>query len=107
MARKAPKTTKSSLIRTTLLNIVGIAIAAYGLYVFINRELLSYMLLQTLFVFLDYGESKILFYLDYLAMMSFFVWIAHNFTKLLRKRSAGKKRITDWIHHEFTKEKIR
>ena len=92
MARKAAKPTQSSPIRATLLNIAGIAIAAYGLYVFIHRELLSYMFVQTLFVFLDYDESKILFYLDYLAMMGFWVWIAHNGAKLLRKRSAGKKK---------------
>jgi hypothetical protein len=92
MARKATKTTQSSPIRATLLNIAGIAISAYGFYVLINRELLSYMLVQNRFVFLDYEESKILFYLDYLAMMSFFIWIAHNLVKLLRKRSASKKK---------------
>jgi sulfatase modifying factor 1 len=92
MVRKATKTTKSSPSRTTLLGIVGIAIASYGLYVFINRDLLSYMLLQNLFVFLDYGESKALFFLDYLAMMSLFAWVAHNVAGLLRERSASKQR---------------
>ena len=49
------------------------------------------MLLHNRFVFLDYEESKILFYLDYLAMMGFFVWVAHNGAKLMRKRFAFKK----------------
>ena len=92
IARKATKTTQSLPIRTTLLGIVGIAIAVYGLYVFMNRELPSYMFLQTLFAFLDYDESKILFYLDYLAMMGFFIWIAHTIAKLPRKRSARKRK---------------
>ena len=92
IARKAAKPAQSSPLRATLLNIVGTVIAAYGLYVFIHRELLSYMFVQNLFVFLDYDESKMLFYLDYLAMMGFFVWIAHNVAKLLRKRSASKKK---------------
>jgi hypothetical protein len=92
IARKATKTIQSSPTRATLMSIVGIAIAVYGLYVFINRELLSYMFLQILFAFLDYDESKILFYLDYLAMMGFFIWIAHTIAKLLRKRSARKRK---------------
>lgn len=96
IARKATKPTQSSSTRATLLGIVGIAIAAYGFYVFINRGLPSYMFLQTLFAFLDYDESKILFYLDYLAMMGFFVWIAYTVASLLRKRSARKgKTATD------------
>jgi hypothetical protein len=90
IARKATKTTQSSPVRTTLLGIVGIAIAVYGLYVFINRELPSYMFLQTLFAFLDYDESKVLFYLDYLAMIGSLIWIAHTIATLLRKRSASK-----------------
>ena len=61
MAQKATKTTQSSPVHTMLLGILGIAIAVYGLYVFISRELPSYMFLRTLFAFLDYGESKILF----------------------------------------------
>lgn len=92
MARKATKTTQSSPSRTTLLGLVGTAIALYGLYVFINRDLLSYMLLQNLFVFLDYGESRVLVFLDYLAMMGLFVWIGHNVKGLLRERSASKRR---------------
>ena len=90
--RKATKTPRPSPTCAMLLGIVGVAIAVYGFYVFIKRELPSYMFLQTLFAFLDYSESKILFYLDYLAMMGFFVWIAHTITKLLRKRSASKRK---------------
>jgi hypothetical protein len=104
IARKVTKTTQSSPICTTLLGgIVGIAIAGYGLYVFINRELPSYMFLQTLFAFLDYGESKLLFYLDYLAMMGSFIWIAHTIAKRLRKRSARKRqKAKNGIHYKFT-----
>jgi hypothetical protein len=66
--------------------------AAYGLYVFLDRDLIGYMLVRTRFVSLDYEEPEILFCLDYLAMAGFFVWTAHHFAKRLRKRSAIKKR---------------
>ena len=60
-----------------MLFLAGLVIAAYGLAVFLLRELPSYMLLQNEFVFLDCDEPKLLFYLDYLAMMGLFVFIAH------------------------------
>jgi hypothetical protein len=91
-ARGATKRPRSSSTRTTLVTIVGLAIAGYGLYVFINRELLSYMILQTQFAFLDYDESRILFYLDYLAMMGFFVGTTHTIANLLRKHSARRRK---------------
>jgi formylglycine-generating enzyme required for sulfatase activity/flavodoxin len=92
MTRTATKTPKSPPIHTALLSVVGIVIAAYGFYVFINRELLSNMLLQTLFVFLDYDESRTLFYLDYFAMLVFFVLMAQNVAQLVRKRASSKKK---------------
>lgn len=78
--------------RAIALFLAGLAIAAYGLAVFLNRELPSYMLLQNEFVFLDYDEPKLLFYLDYLAMMGLFVFIAHYLTKAFKKLSAHKTR---------------
>ena len=43
------------------------------------------MLLKSEFVFLDYGESIFLFYIDYFALMGLCIFIAHYLTKLLRK----------------------
>lgn len=37
------------------------------------------------FVFLDYGESVFLFYIDYFALMGLCIFIAHDLPKLLRK----------------------
>lgn len=64
-------------------------VAVYGIYVFVKRNLLTYLFLRTEFVFLDYGESKILFYVDYLAMMVLFVFVSHYGSRFLRKR--GKR----------------
>ena len=75
-----------------LLPVICAGIALYGLTVLIKRNLLSYMFLRTQFVFLDFGESMILFYLDYLAMMGLFVFLAHYGAVFLRKLSAKNSR---------------
>ena len=85
MAGKAFKMTVSSKKRRILLNIAGAGIAVYGLFVFIHRNLLSYMLLLTEFVFLDFSEPVLRFYMDYLAMMGPFVFLAYYLSMFLRK----------------------
>ena len=50
---------RSSGIRRTVLRIAGGLTAGYGLYVFVTRDLATYMFLRTQFVFLDYSESPI------------------------------------------------
>ena len=78
-----------------LLRILGAATAVYGLAVFIRRELLTYMFLRTQFVFLDFNEPVPLFYIDCLAMMGTFIWIAYWFSVLTRgkrgKTNGGMK----------------
>ena len=81
---------KPSGIRRVIFRISGIVIAGYGLYVFVTRDLVTYMFLRTQFIFLDYSESPISFYIDYLAMMGLFIWIAHYLSVILKK--CGKKR---------------
>ena len=77
-----------SKTRKMLLRILGVATAVYGLAVFIRRDLLTYMFLRTQFVFLDFNEPVPLFYIDCLAMMGTFIWIAYWFSVLTRgKRS--------------------
>lgn len=68
---------------------VGIAVALYGAWVFIKRDFPTYMFLKSQFVFLDYEEPIILFYLDYLALTATGIVISHYLGKLLRR--LGKK----------------
>ena len=76
---------RSSGIRRTVLRIAGGLTAGYGLYVFVTRDLATYMFLRTQFVFLDYSESPISFYIDYLAMMGLFIWIVYYLSVILQK----------------------
>ncbi len=94
--KKALHQNQPSRVRKILLPILGGGIALYGLTVFIKRDLLTYMLVRTQFVFLDFGEPVPLFYLDYLAMMATFIFLAYYAFKLFRKLS-GKKAGTKTI----------
>lgn len=85
IARKTLHLTQASRVRKTLLPILGAGVALYGLAVFIRRDFPTYMLVRMQFVFLDFQEPIPLFYLDYLAMMSTFIFLAYHASKLLRK----------------------
>lgn len=59
----------------SLASVTGAAISIYGIYAFIKRQFPDYMFRKTAFVFFDYNEPRILFFLDYLAIMLLFMLI--------------------------------
>lgn len=59
-----------------ILKTAGWAFAVYGIYVFVKRNLIQYLFLKTEFAFMDFSESKVLFYLDYLSMIALFILAA-------------------------------
>lgn len=77
---------RPSAVRRWILRILGAAVAVYGLYAFVKRGIGSYMLLQNMFVFFDFEEPLVLFYIDYIAVMGLFIWIGHYLAQLLRRR---------------------
>lgn len=84
----------SSLVRTWTLRILAIAIAAYGVYAFVKRDIGNYMLLRIQFVFFDFDEPFALFLLDYIAVMGVFVWIGHYLTEILNWSSRKKNSVS-------------
>lgn len=80
----------ASYARTWLLRIAGILVAGYGVYAFVRRGVTTYMFLRSVFVFFDYEEPLLFFYVDYIAVMGLFVWIGHYLAKLLRRAGAGR-----------------
>lgn len=85
MLRKVGGIKNKSKTRSAIWFIAGLTIAGYGVWVLISRELPTYLLLKSEFVFLDYSESKILFYIDYLALMGLCIFITHYSGKIIRK----------------------
>lgn len=80
-----------SAVRKWIARLAGFGIAAYGVWAFIKRDILSYMLMQVHFVFFDYEEPVIFFILDYMAAMGLFVWIGYYLSRGLIKLGAKKK----------------
>lgn len=74
---------------TRFLMIISILIALYGVYALVDRDVLSYMLLQVQFAFYDFEEPVILLIMDYFSIMFLFAVISYNLTKLKNKK--GKK----------------
>ena len=80
---------KPSKTRTWILRLAGIGIAGYGVYAFIKRDILSYLLMQVQYVFFNFEEPVIFFILDYLAAMGLFVFIGYYLRKGLAWKRQG------------------
>lgn len=91
MLRKNISFLKSSKVSKVLSPIIGLAVAGYGIYAFIKRDFFTYLFLKSEFVFLDYSEPKILFYIDYLALMGLCIFIAHYGSKLLKAKKKNRR----------------
>ena len=66
-----------SKARTWTAKTAGAAFALYGLYAFIKKDILNYLLMQVHFVYFDYSEPVVFFVFDYLAVMSMFIFIGY------------------------------
>ena len=74
---------------TVFLRVAAILMAGYGIYAFIRREIGMYMLLKISFVFLDFEEPLILFFLDYLAVMELWAVMGYYTMKAIQKWKRG------------------
>ena len=72
---------------TWIIRLAGVLIAGYGIYAFGKRQIGMYLLLESEFVFFNFEEPRVYFFIDYLAMMGLFIWIGHYAAKLIRKFS--------------------
>ncbi len=71
--------------------VISLPLAAYGIYVFIKRDFPTYLFLRSEFVYLDYQEPKLLFLLDYLALMGLGIFMAHSIGKLVKKAGTAPR----------------
>ena len=85
LLRMAGRQLRPSRARTWALRLAGYAFAAYGLEAFARREVGTYLLLQSHFVFFDGSEPIALFLLDYLAVMGLFVALGYALARCFRK----------------------
>ena len=79
---------KNSKAAAVLQAVFGV-ISVYGIYAFIKRQLADYMFMKTPFVFFDFSEPKVFFFLDYIAVMILFMTAGYLIVSVLGK--IGKK----------------
>lgn len=73
-----------SRLRTWMLRGAAAATAGYGIFAFVRREIASYMFLKNEYVFFDFQEPLVFFFLDYVSVMGLFVFLGHYFAELLK-----------------------
>lgn len=66
------------------------AVALYGVYAFVNRQIPAYMFLKLPFAFFDYNEPRVFFFADYFAVMILFAMLGYGIMKLFRVRRKAK-----------------
>ena len=64
------------------------AVSLYGAYAFVKRQIPAYMFLKLPFAFFDYGEPRVFFLADYLAIIILFATICFFITAVLTVRKA-------------------
>lgn len=75
----------------TVCFVFGLGVALYGTWVFVKRDFFTYLFLQSEFVFFDYEESKILYYIDCLSVMGLCIFISHYSGKAIRSFKRGER----------------
>ena len=74
-------------------DLIALAAAAYGVFAFIKRQFPMYMFRQSMFVFFDFSEPRVFFFIDYAAVMVLFALAGYLIMKGLERSSAVRQRI--------------
>lgn len=69
------------------LRLAAVLIGGYGLLCFIQKDIASYMFLKNEFVFFDFEQSMLSVFLEYAAMMGFWVFTGYSIIKGIGKLS--------------------
>jgi hypothetical protein len=91
MMRKAVKSASPSAARAAMFQIIIAVIAAYGIYAFIKHDIASYLFLETKFAFFDFERSPVLFFVDFMAIMGLFIFIAYHAAQVMHWISSRKR----------------
>lgn len=90
--RKVANIKEKSKIGIWALFSVTLTTVIYGVAVLIKRDFPAYLFLHSEFVFMDYEESKLLFYADYVALMVLCIFVSHSLCKLFVKNKHTKQK---------------
>lgn len=83
---------KTPAVFVWLMCFIAIFIAGYGAYCFHKENILSYMFLKQEFVFFDFEQSALSVFIEYIAMMGFWIFASFYMVRGIGKISALSKR---------------
>ncbi|MDD3220529.1 MAG: DUF4405 domain-containing protein [Lachnospiraceae bacterium] len=92
MFRKMFHIKETNKTRTTVLRVIAMGIAIYGVIALVKRDFLEYIMMQTHFAFFDFEEPVLIFVIDYIAIMEMMVFVAYYLQKWLIEKT--KQEIT-------------
>lgn len=97
MFRRILKGRKLSKASVWGLRLAAVVIAGYGLICFIQKDIASYMFLKNQFVFFDFEQRAFSVFIEYIAMMGFWIFASFYMTKAIgskvwRTRHGAKNR---------------
>lgn len=72
-----------------ILFILLILAGVYGAYVFYKRNFVDYLLMKTMFAYIDLTESRIVHFLDHLSVIVSFALIGYEIDEILKKGRRG------------------
>lgn len=75
-------------VPTWILRLLGLAVAGYGAYCFVEADIFSYMFLQNEFAFFDFDKSAVSVFSEYVAMMGLWIFVGYYIAKGLGKLSS-------------------
>ena len=84
MVRQMLKVREPSVMRTAILRLFAAAVAGYGIYALLHRDVIGYLFLKNQYVFLDYSEPIIHHLLDYSAIILLFAICGYYAAKMCR-----------------------
>lgn len=93
MCRKLIGSREKPQIITWILRIAAVLLAVYGLYLFGGKNIPLYMFLKQQFVFFDFEQGAAAVFMEYFAMMWFWVFAAYYVSKGIGRISASKNSV--------------
>lgn len=88
MARRAAGCKTPSPVQTAVLRVLALGVAVYGGYAFVQQRIADYLFLKSEFVFFDAAQPPAVFFVEYLAMMGLWVFVAYYTARLAQKAGA-------------------
>lgn len=92
MIKRAVQKDGHTVKRHIIPKIVVLVICIYGVYAFAKRELGTYLFLKSEFVFFDFSEPLLLFFIDYIAIMILFGFIGKQLGILCNAKRGDEAR---------------